>query len=151
MNPILSPPTSQALYILISRAAHNRFSSCLAMRSVWLSSTERQRDYAESGESLCTVGTGETTHKITSLNSPHSSTDTAHILYSKYAKWMPTHNWANCRHRHVNIHTCIQNNNTFKHSSGDVSYRLSLVSLAQYQTVLDEILWKHPPDYLPHS
>lgn len=34
------------------------------MRSVWQRSTERQRDYAESGESLHTVGTIETAHRI---------------------------------------------------------------------------------------
>ncbi len=56
--------TSTVLYILISPAYHNSFSSCLAVRSIWLSSTERQGDYAESGESLRTVGTGETTHRM---------------------------------------------------------------------------------------
>ena len=65
VNLNLSLPTAQTLHILISHAdSNNRFGSCLTMRSVWLSSTERQRDNAESGESLYTVGTGETTRKV---------------------------------------------------------------------------------------
>lgn len=39
------------------------FSSCLVMWSVWLSSTERRRVSAESGESPHSVGTGETMYK----------------------------------------------------------------------------------------
>lgn len=45
-------------------AGHNRFGSCTEMRSVWLSSTEKQRDYAESRESLPTVREEETATKM---------------------------------------------------------------------------------------
>lgn len=48
----------------IMLAGHNRFGSCTEMQSVWLSSTEKQRDYAESGESLPTVREEETANKM---------------------------------------------------------------------------------------
>lgn len=48
----------------IMLAGHNGFGSCAEMRSVWLSSTEKQRDYAESGESLPAVREEATTNKM---------------------------------------------------------------------------------------
>lgn len=112
VNLILSPPTAQGLSILIIQADHNRFGSCLAMRSVWLSSTEKQRDYAESGESLRTVGVEETTNKM--------------------LVW--THSTAK-RTQRISFAVNILNDCPHTAEKNILFTHLSLASLAQYQTV----------------